>query len=49
VGPAAVPCLGEITMSHVYEVPAEFARKARVTAERYRADYARSIQDPSAF
>ena len=30
--PAALPCLGEIAMSHVYEVPAEFARKARVTA-----------------
>ncbi|HUO79015.1 MAG TPA: acetate--CoA ligase [Steroidobacteraceae bacterium] len=36
-------------MSHVYEVPAEFARKARVNAERYAADYARSIKDPAAF
>jgi len=36
-------------MSHVYEVPAEFARKARVDADRYAADYARSIKDPSAF
>jgi acetyl-CoA synthetase len=36
-------------MSHVYEVPAEFARKARVNTERYAADYARSISDPSAF
>ena len=36
-------------MSHVYEVPAEFARKARVDAGRYAADYARSIKDPSAF
>ncbi len=36
-------------MSHVYEVPAEFARKARVDADRYAADYARSIRDPSAF
>ncbi len=36
-------------MSHVYEVPAEFARKARVDASRYAADYARSIKDPSAF
>jgi acetyl-CoA synthetase len=36
-------------MSHIYEVPTEFARKARVSAESYRADYARSIQDPNAF
>ncbi|MBS0394549.1 MAG: acetate--CoA ligase [Proteobacteria bacterium] len=36
-------------MSHVYEVPAEFARKARVTADRYAADYARSLKDPGAF
>jgi len=36
-------------MSHVYEVPAEFARKARVDTDRYAADYARSIKDPSAF
>ena len=36
-------------MSHVYEVPAEFARKARVDASRYAADYARSLQDPGAF
>ncbi len=36
-------------MSHIYEVPAEFARKARVNAERYAADYARSVADPGAF
>jgi acetyl-CoA synthetase len=36
-------------MSHVYEVPAEFARRARVNAERYAADYAKSTKDPAAF
>jgi acetyl-CoA synthetase len=36
-------------MSHVYEVPAEFARRARVDARRYGADYARSISDPDGF
>jgi acetyl-CoA synthetase len=36
-------------MSHVYEIPVEFARKARVNAERYAADYARSVLDPGAF
>jgi len=36
-------------MSNVYEVPAEFARNARVDAARYRADYARSVADPVAF
>jgi acetyl-CoA synthetase len=36
-------------MSTVYEVPAEFARLARVDGDRYRADYARSVADPVAF
>ncbi|MBS0376324.1 MAG: acetate--CoA ligase [Proteobacteria bacterium] len=36
-------------MSHVYEVPAEFARQARVNAERYAADYARSVSQSAAF
>ena len=36
-------------MSHVYEVPAEFARNARVDLARYQVDYARSVQDPAAF
>jgi acetyl-CoA synthetase len=36
-------------MSNVYEVPAEFARSARVDATRYHADYARSVADPVAF
>ncbi len=36
-------------MSHVYEVPAEFARNARVDLAKYQVDYARSVQDPAAF
>jgi acetyl-CoA synthetase len=36
-------------MTHIYEVPVEFARKARVNAAGYAADYARSIADPGAF
>ena len=36
-------------MSHVYEVPAEFARNARVDLAKYQLDYARSVQDPAAF
>jgi acetyl-CoA synthetase len=36
-------------MSHIYEVPAEFARTARVDAKRYAADYARSVSDPNGF
>jgi len=36
-------------MTHVYEVPEDFARKARVTADRYAKDYARSIEDPAGF
>jgi acetyl-CoA synthetase len=33
-------------MSHIYEVPADFAVGAKVTRERYVADYARSVADP---
>ncbi len=36
-------------MSKVYEVPEQFAREAKVDLARYRADYARSVQDPAAF
>ena len=36
-------------MSHVYEIPEEFARHARVNAERYERDYARSVSDPEGF
>ena len=36
-------------MTHVYEVPAGFAREARINAERYAADYARSVREPEAF
>src|SRR5436190_10333714 len=36
-------------MSKLYPPPAEFARHARVSEERYHADYARSIADPEAF
>ena len=36
-------------MSNVYEVPADFARDARVDLARYEADYARSVADPEAF
>ncbi|HXQ64190.1 MAG TPA: acetate--CoA ligase [Steroidobacteraceae bacterium] len=36
-------------MNHIYEVPADFARTARVDAKRYATDYARSIKDPSGF
>ena len=36
-------------MSQVYPVPADFARDARVTAESYARDYARSIADPQGF
>jgi len=34
---------------HRYEVPAAFAAAARVNAERYAADYLRSVEDPHAF
>jgi len=33
-------------MSHIYEVPADFAAGAKVTREQYLADYARSVADP---
>ena len=36
-------------MAAVYPVPAEWAKKARITEEGYRAAYAASIQDPDAF
>ncbi|HXQ32130.1 MAG TPA: acetate--CoA ligase [Steroidobacteraceae bacterium] len=36
-------------MNQIYEVPAGFARTARVDAKRYAADYARSINDPNGF
>ena len=36
-------------MSKIYDVPVEFARKARVDAARYTADYARSVSDPEGF
>ena len=36
-------------MSQVYEVPAEFARRARVDAQSYARDYARSLADPNGF
>ncbi len=36
-------------MSNIYEVPAEFARRARVDAAGYERDYAESIKDPEAF
>ena len=35
--------------TRVYQVPAEFAARARVDAKRYAADYARSVSDPQAF
>jgi acetyl-CoA synthetase len=37
---------GEAFMSTVYEVPADFARAARVDGEGYRAEYERSVADP---
>jgi len=36
-------------VSNIYEVPAEFARRARVDAAGYERDYAESIKDPEAF
>ena len=36
-------------MTHVYEVPAGFAREARIDAKRYATDYARSVREPEAF
>jgi acetyl-CoA synthetase len=36
-------------MSHVYEVPAEFAAGAKVNREQYLADYARSVTDPEGY
>jgi acetyl-CoA synthetase len=36
-------------VSHLYEVPAAFAAKARIDAQRYAADYARSVSDPQRF
>ena len=38
-----------MTASKVYQVPAEFARRARVDAKAYAADYARSVRDPEEF
>jgi len=35
--------------AHRYEVPAAFAAATRVNAERYAADYRRSVEDPHAF
>jgi acetyl-CoA synthetase len=35
--------------THLYQVPAEFAARARVDARRYAADYAHSVSDPQAF
>jgi acetyl-CoA synthetase len=34
---------------HRYEIPADFAASARVTAKTYAADYARSLGDPEGF
>jgi acetyl-CoA synthetase len=36
-------------MSNVYEVPAAFARAARVDAARYQHDYERSLADPEGY
>jgi acetyl-CoA synthetase len=36
-------------MAHLFPVQPEFAAKARYTAERYRADYAESVNDPNGF
>jgi acetyl-CoA synthetase len=35
--------------THLYEVPAAYAARARIDARRYAADYARSVQDPESF
>jgi acetyl-CoA synthetase len=35
--------------THLYEVPAAYAARARIDAGRYAADYARSVQDPESF
>jgi acetyl-CoA synthetase len=35
--------------TRVYQVPAEFAARARVDARRYATDYARSVSDPQGF
>jgi acetyl-CoA synthetase len=35
--------------THLYQVPAEFAARARVDAQRYAAEYARSVSEPEAF
>jgi acetyl-CoA synthetase len=40
---------GVTSVSHLYEVPAEFAQRARVDAKGYAADYAESVKDPEAF
>ncbi len=36
-------------MSHIYDVPLSLVQSARVTAESYAADYARSIENPDAY
>ncbi len=36
-------------MAHLFPVQPDFAAKARYTAERYRADYAESVNDPNGF
>jgi acetyl-CoA synthetase len=41
--------VGENTMPNVYPVPAEFARDARFDADRYAAEYERSVRDPESF
>jgi acetyl-CoA synthetase len=35
--------------TQLYQVPAEFAARARVDARRYAAEYARSVREPEAF
>jgi acetyl-CoA synthetase len=35
--------------TQLYQVPAEFAARARVDARRYAAEYARSVREPDAF
>jgi acetyl-CoA synthetase len=35
--------------THLYEVPAAFAARARISAKRYAADYERSVTDPESF
>jgi acetyl-CoA synthetase len=36
-------------MAHLFPVQPEFAAKARYNSERYRADYAESVNDPNGF